>query len=127
MSDESIHLIATAADQVIGILSAGPELCPFRPCDNSWRLRGFAVDKSMRRQGLGAALVRMIIVRAHKRGASVVWGNPRLVGALHTYLHFGFETVGEPYEIAPFGLHQNAICHITDALLSSLNATDAAS
>lgn len=126
MSETAVHLIATTGEQVLGILSAGPEPCPFKPCDNSWRLRGFAVDKKMRRQGIGAALVRTIILKAHQQGASAVWGNPRVIGALDTYRHFGFETVGEQYEIAPFGLHQNAICPITEDLLSSLSATNAA-
>ncbi|WFT96854.1 GNAT family N-acetyltransferase [Bradyrhizobium barranii] len=126
MSDISIHLIASATDRVIGILSAGPELCPFRRCENSWRLRGFAVDRSMRRQGIGAALLGTMILKAHQQGANAVWGNPRVIGALHTCMHFGFETVGEQYEIPPFGLHQNAIRHFTDDLISSLNATDVA-
>ncbi|WP_025038435.1 GNAT family N-acetyltransferase [Bradyrhizobium sp. DOA9] len=109
MSDISIHLIAHTAERVVGIISAGPEPCPFRSCEESWRLRGFAVDRSIRRHGIGSALLSTIMLRSQQRGAIALWANPRVGGALDLVMKFGFETVDGQYQVPAFGPHQNVV------------------
>ncbi|WP_420965397.1 GNAT family N-acetyltransferase [Bradyrhizobium sp. B120] len=120
ISDMAIHLIATINGQTAGMLSAGPEPCPFNPCDNSWRLRGLAVIESARRRGVATALLKSVIARSHAKGARALWGLTRMA-AVATHIRLGFETIGEPYEIPPTGPHCSTFVRLTDALVSLLS------
>ncbi|WOH63885.1 GNAT family N-acetyltransferase [Bradyrhizobium sp. BWA-3-5] len=122
LSEVAIHLLASANGQTIGTLSAGPEYCPFKPSNNSWRSRGLGVHRDMRKQGIATALMKTVILKAHKRGASAVWGNPLVSVALHACKHLGYEAIGEQYDIPPFGGHQNMICYLTDELISFISS-----
>ncbi len=122
ISELAVHLLASVDGRTTGILSAGPEFCPFKPCNNSWRSRGLAVDRAMRKQGIATALLKTMILKAYRRGARAVWANPVVGVAVHACKHLGYEAVGEQYDIAPFGQHQNVICHLTDDLISSISS-----
>lgn len=119
MSPTALHLAAQIDGEMVGMLSAGPEDCPFRPWANSWRLRGLAVVEPARRKGVATLLLKAIIAGAYARGAGALWGMTR-VAAVPAHVKLGFETIGDEYEIAPAGLHQSTFVRLTADYVETL-------
>ena len=98
----TVHLAALDdADEVVGCSTWSPEPWDGRP---GWRLRGMATVESVRGQGVGALLVSAGLERGVAAGAEVAWCNAR-TGALGFYRRFGFEAVGEEFDVRYAGPH----------------------
>lgn len=69
-----------------------------------WRLRGMAVDASLRGQGTGAKLVQTALEHATAQGGSLVWCHAR-TPAVNLYLRAGFRQVGGPWLDPVLGEH----------------------
>ncbi|RVG26265.1 GNAT family N-acetyltransferase [Sinorhizobium meliloti] len=109
LDPEGVHLGAFLEGTFVGAMSAGPEQCPLlEVVRGSWRLRGFAVYPQHRAKGIGTRLLEEIIASASASSRNLLWGTPRL-RIVDLYRRFGFETIGEPFEIEPSGLHQTVV------------------
>jgi len=70
----------------------------------AWRLRGMAVDTSLRGQGHGAALLRACLEHAVQQGGTLVWCNARTT-ASGFYRSLGFSLKGDTFELPGIGPH----------------------
>lgn len=73
-------------DQIIGVNSG-------HPTDNGYRSRGLWVHPDYRRQGIGAHLIALTLIRARSLEKNYVWSFPRLE-ALPVYKAVGLQPVG---------------------------------
>ena len=93
----TFHLAALTDDgTVVGIVSYTPQACPERPGAPAIRIRGMAVEPTLRGSGVGARLLEAGLQRARAEGATLAWANGRDV-ALGFYRRMGFETVGDSF------------------------------
>jgi GNAT superfamily N-acetyltransferase len=99
------HFGAFAASdgRLVGIASlyAEPRLGGPTP---GWRLRGMATDPSLRRQGVGNALLVACIDHVLAQGGGELWANARLP-AVEFYTRAGFEVVSPEFDIPGIGPH----------------------
>jgi predicted GNAT family N-acyltransferase len=71
---------------------------------SGFQLRGMATAHSARGMGLGTAILRAAVSHARERAASLLWCNAR-AEAVGFYRRFGFEVIGERFEIPGVGPH----------------------
>jgi GNAT superfamily N-acetyltransferase len=69
-----------------------------------WRLRGMATVEGRRNEGIGRALVAVVIGHAGAHQGTGVWCNARL-SAVDFYRAVGFETIGDTWVIPHIGQH----------------------
>lgn len=102
---DTAHLGAFEDDTLVGIASVMREHPPWDPdAARAWRLRGMATVPAVRGQGYGEALLERCLAHATDRGAELVWCTAR-VPAAGFYRRFGFEGVGDVFDIPPIGPH----------------------
>lgn len=101
----AVHFGAVIADEIVGVVSSGPEAFPADHAAISWRLRGFAVYPQYRCQGIGTALLQALTLHLSGTECELLWAYARST-ALTTYLRFGFECVGPGFDIPPTGVHR---------------------
>ncbi len=101
---ETIHFGAWESGALVGIASLYPEALTERPARAGWRLRGMAVEPALRRQGVGAELVRSCAQHARRKNGEILWCNAR-ENALAFYGSLGFETIRGPFDIPGIGPH----------------------
>jgi predicted GNAT family N-acyltransferase len=103
--DKAFHLGAFENDHLVGIVSAYPETKAGQIDQaNEWRIRGMATEPSVRGKGYGKLLVEKSIELIRDKGGKEVWCNAR-TPACGFYLKFGFQKVGEEFEIEGIGPH----------------------
>lgn len=111
-SPESIHLGAFWDGHLMGIVSlfhtAPPDGAPGPAC----QLRGMAVLEKARGQGLGKRLAEECIHRARAAGAATLWCNAR-ANAKEFYARFGFQVIGEPFDLPDIGPHYRMLRDLT--------------
>jgi GNAT superfamily N-acetyltransferase len=100
----SLHLGAFHHDQLVGIASVSPELCPPMPRDSAWRLRGMAILPSVQRQGYGAALLQTAIHHIQSHHGTLLWCHGR-TSALSFYRALGFVPYGDEFLVPVTGPH----------------------
>jgi GNAT superfamily N-acetyltransferase len=108
----TVHFAAVVAEAaeaaggapVLGIASLYAEPRPGGPTP-AWRLRGMATHPDVRGAGVGAALLTACIDHVAAHGGGELWCNARLP-ASGFYARFGFEVVGERFEIEGIGPHE---------------------
>ena len=101
----SFHLAAVdGVGRVVGIASFYVDPHPLDPEPGDWRLRGMAVEPSLRGKGLGGRLVEAGISRIREQGGRRLWCNAR-VSAQAFYEVLGFAIAGDIFEIEPIGPH----------------------
>ncbi len=101
---DSLHLGAFWQDRLVGIASLSRQPFPGCPGQPAWQLQGLATAPEVRRQGLGAALVRACLEHAKSFGGGFVWCNGR-TSALSFYRALGFQTWGEEFQTPGTGPH----------------------
>jgi GNAT superfamily N-acetyltransferase len=102
---DTAHLGAFEGDTLVGIASAMREAPPWdRDAERAWRLRGMATLPEIRGHGYGGALLERCLAHAVDNGAEVAWCTAR-VPAAGFYRRFGFEGVGDVFDITPIGPH----------------------
>jgi GNAT superfamily N-acetyltransferase len=84
----TFHLVARLDDRLVGVASF------IRRGDDTWQLRGMAVEPDVRGRGVGRAIVTAGIERLQASGARQLWANGRDT-ALAFYERVGFQVVGE--------------------------------
>ncbi|HET9224521.1 MAG TPA: GNAT family N-acetyltransferase [Roseiflexaceae bacterium] len=100
----SFHAGAFDRNNLVGIASVAPEVCPVLPNANAWRLRGMATLPAVQRQGYGAALVQACIAYVQSQGATLLWCHGRS-SALPFYHALGFLTHGDEFMAPDTGPH----------------------
>lgn len=92
-------------DKVIsGIASVYFEKMPGGSTDNSYRLRGMAVDEKIRGEGFGKIILEYLISDLKKKNAVILWCNARTTAA-GFYKKSGFNIVGDEFELPGIGPH----------------------
>ena len=91
-----VHLIATSAGRVVGVLS-------LLRVDEAWQLRGMAVAAELRGRGVGSRLLTEAHVLADAAGIDL-WCNAR-VAAAGFYERHGWSREGGVFDIATVGPH----------------------
>lgn len=89
--DESVHFLATFNGKPAGA-------CRWRKTDDGYKLERFAVLVDFRKQGIGQALVKAVLLDLPS-GAAPIYLNAQLQ-AMPLYAKFGFEKVGAEFEEA---------------------------
>ena len=89
----TVHVAAYLDDGVVGCATFFPEPFDGQP---AWRLRGMATEPSVRRRGVGSALLTEGLRIVESAGVRLLWCNAR-TGALPFYRRHGFQTVGAEF------------------------------
>jgi predicted GNAT family N-acyltransferase len=105
--DSTCHYgVVDGSGAILAVATFLDRPCPLDPTTPAVQLRGMAVDEAHRDQGLGARLLEAVMPRLALRFSEreLVWCNARLRAASF-YRRLGFETAGDPFEIAGIGPH----------------------
>jgi GNAT superfamily N-acetyltransferase len=100
----TIHLGAFLDDVLVGVTTAIREPPPDGGGDDSWRLRGVAVDPEHQGSGVGWTLMLDCERRIRAAGGEMVWCNAR-TGVIPFYEKLGFEVFSDVFNIAMIGPH----------------------
>jgi ribosomal protein S18 acetylase RimI-like enzyme len=92
------------AGQVVGTGIVRRRPPPWSADQPGWQVRGMAVDPGCRGQGIGSALLRVILDHIAHHGGGRAWCNAR-VPARGLYERAGFAAVGEPFDMELIGPH----------------------
>ncbi|MBA3711827.1 MAG: GNAT family N-acetyltransferase [Pyrinomonadaceae bacterium] len=101
---ESRHFGAYLNGELIGVASVFRQPLPGESDANSWRLRGMAVKPESRGQGHGRALLERCIDHVTEQGGTLFWCNGR-AHVVGFYRAFGFEPLGDEFDIPDSGPH----------------------
>lgn len=102
---ETAHLGAFEEETLVAIATVMRESPPWdEPDDRAWRLRGMATVPEVRGQGYGGALLERCLAHATDHGGDLAWCTAR-VPAAGFYRRYGFELVGDVFEIPTIGPH----------------------
>ena len=98
------HFAAWLGNKIVGVASIHPE--PLTGFENkrSWRLRGMAVDPSFQGTGIGKQILDECLKFIKQFDGEILWCNGRKT-ALKFYQSFGFNIIGEEFEVAESGPH----------------------
>jgi GNAT superfamily N-acetyltransferase len=94
----AVHVGAFDGETLVGIASL------YDREDGTMQLRGMAVDTSLQRGGVGAAIVRFSEQVARGRGCPSLWCNARLA-AVGFYERLGWRTEGDLFDVPDIGPH----------------------
>ena len=108
----TVHLAAYDGEALVGCVTVFPE--PYDDVDAAWRLRGMATVEEMRGVGVGRALLQASIDAVRAAGAPLLWCNARQA-AEGFYARFGFEPVGELFDIPVAGPHRRMFVTLAPA------------
>ncbi len=98
------HFGAYLGNELVGVASIYRELQPDAQESVAWRLRGMATDTSVRRTGIGGALVEACKFHVANLGGTRIWCNARS-SAVGFYLALGFRAEGREFELPGIGTH----------------------
>jgi GNAT superfamily N-acetyltransferase len=120
--NSSGHLGLHVSGHCVGVVSLMHSPMPDTtdvPPTLQWQLRGMAVAPDMRGKGLGLRLLRSACGWVAQRGGRLLWCNARET-ALGFYRRGGFVSVGEPFVIAPIGVHVRMKLLLEDQTISEI-------
>ncbi|MEK6424411.1 MAG: GNAT family N-acetyltransferase [Burkholderia gladioli] len=95
---DTLHLGVQRAGQIVGVASVCREDSGAQ-APNGWRLRGMAIDESLRGLGFGRLLVNLGARHARERGGRLLWCTAR-DSAKGFYERLGFACDSEPLRLA---------------------------
>lgn len=103
---KAVHLGAFNGQQLVGVLSALPNLCSHLELQKGMQFRGMAVLENHRNKGIGTLLIERLIDHIEaQREWDYFWLNAR-IQAISLYLRVGMIPLGAPFDIPKIGLHQ---------------------
>ena len=80
--ENSIHLCAIENNELIAVISALPNICPFFPEKKAFQIRGLAVIEKFRRRGIASALIKETeITLRNKFSIELIWLNSRTIAS----------------------------------------------
>ena len=98
------HAGAFRGDELVGIATIFPASAPGDHNPRAWRLRGMATIASMRRQGVGRALIEFCVAHIRAHHGDELWCNGR-TSAREFYETLGFSAVGDEFDTPDSGAH----------------------
>ena len=101
---DTVHVAAFDGGAVVGIATLFPKGHPNGAAPGDWQLRGMAVETSLQKKGVGAAVLDGALAAIRARGAVRLWCNAR-TSAEGFYLRHGFTTVSGVFEVPGVGPH----------------------
>ena len=101
---EALHFAASLKDQIVAVASIYREDESGRTEGKVWRLRGMATAPEIRGTGVGGALLSALLLRLKSQSEERVWCNARIT-ASGFYLHYGFDVVGDEFQMPGIGPH----------------------
>jgi GNAT superfamily N-acetyltransferase len=101
---DTLHLGAFLGDALVGVASVSREAPPGDSSPRAWRLRGMAALPELRRQGIGAALLRACLAHVREQGGDLLWCHARS-GAVPFYRALELAESGEEFELPGLGPH----------------------
>ncbi len=101
---DTAHWGAFDGETLVGIASIYREPWKVDPGPGDWRLRGMAVDESVRGGGVGAKLLKACNGHIRQRGGARLWCNAR-TPAQGFYERFGLTTRSDVWEEEGIGPH----------------------
>lgn len=109
----TLHLAAVDADgRIIGVVTAFPEPCAWRPGRRAWHFRQMAVTAPLQGQGVGRELMAALLDHARAAGVEVLWAQGR-DAAIGFYTRIGFEICGNGYIHGVSQLpHHDVVCDL---------------
>lgn len=87
--------------------------------ENSYQVRGMAVDETHQGKGIGGKLLLEGLRIVSERKVSLVWCNAR-IEAVKFYEKFGFKTIGEAFTIPEVGEHYRMVKEMKDVAPTGL-------
>lgn len=102
---ETGNFAAFDADEIIGTASVRREPPPWGPeIERSWRLRGMATKEDRRSEGVGSAVLALVIDHVRQHGGGLVWCAAR-TEAVPFYERAGFRPRGDRWVDPLIGPH----------------------
>ncbi|MBI5304671.1 MAG: GNAT family N-acetyltransferase [Chloroflexi bacterium] len=101
---ETLHAGAFRADELVGIATVTREAAPGEHNARAWRLRGMATTSTVRRQGVGRALIDLCVAHIRAYKGDELWCNGR-TSAREFYEALGFRSVGTEFDVPVTGPH----------------------
>ena len=98
------HFAAFDKTKIIGIISFFLKNDPGFPSSRCYQLRGMAVDKSYRSQGIGASLLEYSLDHLKDQSIDMIWCNVR-EESIGFYKKNGFRKKGGLFDIPDIGPH----------------------
>lgn len=103
---KTVHLGAFCGRQLVGVLSALPNICSQIELHRGMQFRGMAVLEDHRNKGVGTLLIEKLSDHIKvQREWDYFWLNAR-IQAISLYLRVGMIPLGAPFVIPKIGLHQ---------------------
>lgn len=110
---ETVHFALFSEVNIISIATVYPENMDVDYSKKGYRLRGMATDTEKQGFGYGTKLLdECVRYLKNELNADCLWCNAR-ESAFGFYEKFGFNIVGEMFEIKNIGPHKKGIYHIT--------------
>lgn len=101
---EAYHSGAFLDDKIVGIASVYLKNKDNDSKENSWQLRGMAVEDFLRGQGVGKKILIDCINHIKLNSGNHLWCNAR-VGAVNFYKSLGFYITSDKFDIPDIGPH----------------------
>lgn len=112
LEENAVHFAGFDDDAVVSIATIFPSPCPVVEMLPAYRLRGMATRKDLRHQGWGNAILEHVVDYLRKEtDADLLWCETREV-AFDFYRKYGFELVGDPFEIPLIGTHRIGLYYL---------------
>lgn len=103
-SPDTVHFAAYQNGAIIGVASLYHEGSLEAVGVEAWRLRGMATSDAARGTGVGGLLLEKCVQHARANLGRLLWCNARK-NAVGFYLRYGFERLGDEFEIPGIGTH----------------------
>jgi len=108
--EDTAHFAGFLGSEVVTVGTVFPEA--YKDILRAARLRGMATSSEHRRQGYGFHLLDVIVDYARDvLQAELLWCNARKV-AFGFYERYGFQLVGEPFELPLVGWHKVGVLNL---------------
>lgn len=103
-AEDSLHLGAFKNTELVGSSTLLRQSPPNQDLPNAWRLRGVATVDTVRGEGHGKELIKMVMEYIAYQGGGTLWCHAKLE-AKGFYEKLGFTAEGEPFNVEGDGMN----------------------
>jgi predicted GNAT family N-acyltransferase len=101
-NESTLHLAVYRGERIVACATVCRESLPGSERDDEWRLRGVAVETTLRGYGLGRLLVKLCIDHVQEEGGRLAWCTAR-ESARGFYETLGFASSAPPFQLPSRG------------------------
>ena len=102
--EDTVHFGLFVEEDLVCIASLYKEPLKGSNDLNGWQLRAMATLPGFQGKGCGSKLLEFCIKLVKEKAGSYIWCNAR-INTVSYYKKFGFEVIGEEFEISGIGKH----------------------